>query len=131
MVVFIPDMTVQMGRLVQIDHAAAVQFGQLAAVDIAALGTGAVPLAAPVTLQHRVALQLVTIQAAVLHLCTSNEHVCTLCTLYTVHSALCTLCTLCTLYWNKFYFYQCTQQNNKNWDKYLFLPVYRTVEQLG
>jgi uncharacterized membrane protein YhaH (DUF805 family) len=65
---FLPDMAVQVRRLIQIGDPSALQLRQLVAVHIAALGAGTVPLTAPVTLQHGVALQLVTVQAAVLHL---------------------------------------------------------------
>ena len=61
-------MAVQVSCLIQIGDPSALQLRQLVAVHIAALGAGTVPLTAPVTLQHGVTLQLVTVQAAVLHL---------------------------------------------------------------
>jgi hypothetical protein len=62
-----------MRGLIHIDHPTTIQLWQPTAVDIAAFGAGSVPLAAPVTLQHRVPLQLVPVQAAVLNLATENE----------------------------------------------------------
>ncbi len=61
-------MAVQVSRLIQIGDPSALQLRQLVAVHIAALGAGTVPLTASVTLQHGVTLQLVPVQAAVLHL---------------------------------------------------------------
>jgi hypothetical protein len=65
---FLPDMAVQVSRLIQIGDPSPLQLRQLVTVHIAALGAGTVPLTAPVTLQHGVTLQLVTVQTAVLHL---------------------------------------------------------------
>jgi hypothetical protein len=64
----IPGMAVQVGRLIEVDNSSPVDVGQLAAVHVAALWAGTVPLAAPVALENRVALQLVAVQTAVLHL---------------------------------------------------------------
>ncbi len=64
----IPGMAVQVGRLIQVDNSSPVDVGQLAAVHVAALWAGTVPLAAPVALENGVALQLVAVQTAVLHL---------------------------------------------------------------